>query len=199
MSTSGKQSNTSKKQSNTSKKQSNTLKKQSYKEKINSRFNESYLMGLSTWVYDVLQSYIEKKHLEKEVYINGEIFAQCVKDLVDDLVRYCQFHDIEYPNNSKICAYMASWIIKRKPIQLINEPKDSKHIFHNEHAAFGLVVEGTELTKTNHDDPNSKELAEELQSILYHLRYRNTDPRTMMLLIDALKAGVIMRKKRINR
>lgn len=177
----------------------NTSKKQSYKERIKSRFKDSYIEGLSIWMYDTLDSYIKDKHLEMEVYINGEIFAQCVKDLVDDLARYCQFHDIEYPNNSKIYAYMASWIIKRKPIQFINEPRDSKHIFHNEHAAFGLVVEGTDLLNTNHDSPKTKELTEELQSILYHLRYRNTDPRTMLLLIDALKAGVIMRKKRINK
>lgn len=176
----------------------NNSKKQSYKERIKSRFTESYILGLSNWMYDALDSYIKVNHLEKEVYINGEIFAQCVRDFVDDLARYCQFHDIVYPNNSKIYAYMASWIIKRKPIQFVDEPKDSKHIFHNEHAAFGLVVEGTELLNTNHDEPKTKELEEELQSILYHLRYRNTDPRTMLLLIDALKAGVIMRKKRGN-
>ena len=132
--------------------------------------------------------------MEESVYINAEIFSQCVKDLVDDLVRLCKFHDIKYPNNSKIYSYMASWIIKRKPIQFLTEPRNHKDVFHNENAAYALILAETDIIHSLYYENNKEELNKDLKQIIYHLKYRNTDPRTMMLLIDALRAGVLVRR-----
>lgn len=167
-------------------------KSPTFKEEVEAYFDEEYLEFLGEWLKEALESYIELNNAEDEVYINSELFVQCLKDLVSDLVRLCQYHNIKYPNNSKIYSYMASWIVKRKPLQFVDNIIDPKSIFHNENAAYALIITGTGMIKTKYSTNNEEELAKELESISYHIKYRNTDPRTMMLLLDSLRAGVIV-------
>ena len=166
-------------------------KNESLKEVVYRVFDRDYIIGITTLFHELLVRYYEKKHLEEVAYINEELVDQCVDDILIDLARLCDFHDIDEANDAKIYSYFASWVIKRKPFQLkSDENLATKYRFINEAFAVALIMEATDIMSTKLPKDRKNRLVMPMKSISYHLRYRNTDPKALLLLMNGIEAGI---------
>lgn len=107
-----------------------------------------------------------------------------------DIVRLKHFHDIDLVNYIKLISYTASWIIKRKPFQLL-ENAGEEYIYINEKFALSLLLQAVGFFDSNMKIKEGEEgkLAKNVSAIFYHLKYRNTNPQTLELLLVGIENG----------
>ena len=63
--------------------------------------------------------FIHEYALAKKATVNRRMLAEAVHDYYVDTIRTKDFHEITYTNAEKVYAYMAYWLLRRKPIQVI--------------------------------------------------------------------------------
>ncbi len=121
---------------------------------------------------------------------NDNIFEYCLIDILVDIARLKHFHDISRVNYIKFIAYTASWCLKRKPFQLI-EGCDEKYIYVNERFALTILLQASGCYDENFDysAEDQQELINTIKQMIYHLKYRNTNPQTLELLLIGMNAG----------
>lgn len=165
-------------------------KKKTVKEELNSVFTDSYIRNSGTLIRDSAKDFYEQNHLEGKVYFNDEIFKHFLIDFLTDLSRLKPFHEIDFVNYIKFNSYAASWIIKRKPFQLIEGGND-EYIYINEVFALTLLLQagGCYQDGVNYLEKEYEEIVSDVKQIYYHLKYRNTNPQTLELLLKGLDFG----------
>lgn len=123
---------------------------------------------------------------EKDFFLNERILMHAILDYFTDITRLKKFHDIKLINEDKIISYESSWLIRRKPIQILSN-KES-HVYVNEKFVLAILV--THLTKgTITTLENHKILDNFCDILLYYLKFRNCDPKILEIMICAFKAG----------
>lgn len=167
----------------------------SIKEGLLSTFDESYIRGISNMIHLFAENFYNLNHLDGKVYFDDHIMEYCLEDILVDIARLKYFHDIKYVNEIKLMAYIASWILKRKPFQLI-EGCDSKFIYINEKFALSILVQTVGLNNPDmfYRDENRESIVRNMDAIFYHLKYRNTNPQTLELLLMGIQTGMMMEK-----
>jgi hypothetical protein len=76
----------------------------------------------------MLHEFINYNNFECDVKINGRMLKEAVVDYFSDIVRVKEFHTIKNTNKAKIYGYMAYWLLRRKPIQVINNFNGCEYI-----------------------------------------------------------------------
>lgn len=167
----------------------------SYNEEIKEYFTDEYIENLGTLLYAQAELFIESRELSEFVYINEPIYQLFLIDMLVDLARLKGFHEIEKLNYAKLMAYAASWWIKRKPIQL-KETCPEKYIYMNEEFARTLLIHAAGCMENNVwvKAADLDEIEKTLDHILYHLKFRNTNPQTLELLVVGFKGGMELLK-----
>lgn len=168
----------------------NTKQAKNLKEALNQSFTDDYMKNFGLLIHKLAEQFSEINRLEGKVYFNDDIFQHCLIDILVDIARLKHFHDISYINYVKFAAYTASWCIKRKPFQLI-EGCDEKYIYVNERFALTLLLEAAECYDENahYYTEDKEELLKGIEQMFYHLKYRNTNPQTLELLLVGLECG----------
>lgn len=160
------------------------------KEELNESFTDSYIKNVGLLIHMLAENFSRENDLEGKVYFNDEIFQYCLIDILVDIVRLKHFHDISKVNYTKLAAYMASWCLKRKPFQIV-EGCDERYIYVNERFALSLLLDAAECydENTKYCAEDQAELIKGINQIFYHLKYRNTNPQTLELLLIGLENG----------
>lgn len=165
------------------------------KEELNNAFSDEYIYNAGLLIHGLAEKFFEERKLEGKVYFNDTIFEYCLIDILVDIARLKYFHDIELVNYIKLIAYTASWCLKRKPFQLI-EGSEEEFIYINEQFALSLLLQAAGCY-----DESVEYVAEEREKIIkiitqifYHLKYRNTNPQTLELLLVGIDYGKKMYK-----
>lgn len=116
------------------------------KEKIQSRYD---------WLNELLQLYIQKRNYQDKVIVSQDILKHIIVDYFVDIDRLKEFQEIELVHSSKIYAYLCFWILRHKPIQLVNEEGLGDIAFINEDFVCTLLrsylfseLEGTVLLES---------------------------------------------------
>ncbi len=120
------------------------------------------------------------------VRMNKSILKAAMLDYAVDVKRLKGLHPIENINDDKIKAYECAWLLKRKPIQLLQD--DSDYVYINEKFVAWLLMEHLVGDLENSD--KYKSLEEFYQGALYHLIYRSTEPQTLEFMIVAFKSAL---------
>lgn len=139
------------------------------------------------------ENFFELKDLEGKVYFNEDIFDDCLIDILVDLERLKDFHNIDKVNYIKLMAYTASWCLKRKVFQII-EGCEKEWIYVNEKFALMLLLQASGCFDENvlYGADDQRNLMKNVDQIFYHLRYRNTNPQTLELLLVGLESGKML-------
>jgi hypothetical protein len=136
------------------------------------------------------QDFIQGMGYRDHVVCNENILMLAVLGCYSDIMRLKVFHEIERVNDIKIVAYETAWLLKRRPLQIIDS-EDKKYAFCNEQFAFSQITlwlkedeleRGTEIL--SHED-----LKFFSDTLFYHLKYRNYDPQTLELMLASFMAG----------
>lgn len=94
----------------------NFLIKEFGKEKIQKRY---------CFLYELLNEYVKSSDYTENLIISSPLLDQVITDYFTDVYRLKKFHeDIIYINDIKIHAYLAYWVCRRKPIQIVKNFND---------------------------------------------------------------------------
>ncbi len=160
------------------------------KEELNASFTDEYIRNAGVLIHRLAERFYEENHLAGKVYFNDDIFEYCLIDILVDIARLKYFHDISRVNYIKFIAYTASWCLKRKPFQII-EGCDEEYIYVNERFALTLLLQAVNCydESVNYYAEDQEELVKGIGQIYYHLKYRNTNPQTLELLLIGWENG----------
>lgn len=160
-------------------------------------FDRSFIDAYGRMIHGLAFKFYKRFELEGKVFFDEEIFSSCLIDMLVDLERLKYFHELENISFERLISYAASWIIKRKPFQIAdneNAHKDNRCRFINEKFAFFLLMIGfgfdTDRYKVDAD--KTEKVKNIFKRINYHLRYRNTSPRTLELLLYGIECGACL-------
>lgn len=175
----------------------NEVKELSYNELV-SHFGEETIQDRYKFLYDKMSEYIQARNIEDLVVINEDILQQMVMDYFADIYRLKSFHNIDKVNITKIVAYEVYWLLRRKPIQLINySNNNSKLTFVNE--GFLTTFIAHECLEPRATAPMSSAQEDDFMNYLKHvnycLKYRYIDKQWLETVLYSLEIGKIISMK----
>lgn len=81
-------------------------------------FGEEKIRERMAFLINTANLLIESREVEEYVFVNKKLIEQIVIDYFADVKRLKDFHGIEKIDSSKIAAYTAYWVLKRKPLHI---------------------------------------------------------------------------------
>ena len=134
------------------------------------------------------QEFIKEMGYQEHVFCNETMLMFAVLGYYSDIMRLKDFHKIDNEHDTKALAYEVTWLLKRRPLQILNS-NDQKYIFCNEQFAFSQI---TYWLKKNDGDMGTEALSELKffsNTLFYHLKYRSYEPQTLELMLVSFMAG----------
>jgi len=141
------------------------------------------------YIFFKMNLFIEQFALKGKVIVNRRILAEAIHDYYVDTIRVKDFHGMEYTNTEKVYAYRAYWLLRRKPLQAIEEFSGCEFI--NE-LFITLVLSSAIATEKNipKDKRENNPTFKKLQELLfYNLKYRPVSQQSLELMIEAFFSG----------
>lgn len=153
-------------------------------------FKEERIESRYAWLYDLMTDYIKSEKLSDKVYISEDILNHVLIDYFVDIYRLKEFQGIEKTHDSKIYAYIISWILRHKPLQIKSENAD-KCAFVNEHFCSELIKSYLFKKPKNVSILNSKkeQMDAFLETLLYYFKYRDYSAKSIEMMLLAFEAG----------
>ena len=133
--------------------------------------------------------FIDHNTLAKKVTINRRMLTEAIHDYFVDTVRTKEFHNIEFTNSEKVYAYMAYWLLRRKPMQVIEEFEGCKfvnEIFITLFLSSSIASEKGISKDQRENNPTFRKFQELL---FYNLKYRPVSQQSLELMIEAFFCG----------
>lgn len=167
--------------------QDNTL---SY-EMIVNYFEKETIQDRYKYLYDKMQEYITERKQSESLVVNEDILHQVVMDYFTDIYRIKEFHKIEHINITKIVAYEVFWILRRKPLQIVDGHSDTRLVFANEGFLTTFIAHELLIPEETipMNDRQEKAFLQYLQHINYHLKYRNVDKQCLETMLYSFSTG----------
>lgn len=155
------------------------------KDRINNRFQN---------FCTAYQEFVVVSHIENDVTLNSFSLLHAVLDYFTDISRLKKFHKIEHTNSFKIVAYEISWLLRRKPIQILKDETEEL-VYVNEKFVLSYVMSYfTKLVGSDFYDglrENNKRVIDGyVNSLYYYLKYRNCNSQTLEFALLSLGAGI---------
>jgi len=137
----------------------------------------------------MIHSFIAAEKIDQYVAIDLEMLKTAVCDYFVDIARVKDFHDIAKVNTEKVYGYMAYWLLKRKPIQVISPFPQSTFI--NELFITGYLVSNMLAEKNINLTQCAQNAAfDQFRSLIYYnLKYRLVTQQSLELMIEAFFCG----------
>ena len=155
------------------------------------KFGEETIKSRHKWISDTLIVWIEQHDYSQRVEVMSEQIDQILIDYFVDIDRLKEFSEIERTNTAKIYAYMAYWILRRKPLQVVTKDAAEDLVFVNENFVadflFGYVYENPANVSIVASQRDQVGLFED--TLRYYVKYRNITPQVIEMLLLAFQAG----------
>ena len=173
------------------------------KEKIIEHFGEVKIVDRYDYIRSKISDFLTAKKVLDYTLINSDILDQVIIDYFADILRLKEFHEIDKANSKKITSYMAYWLLRRKPIQIVLESNKSKVIdpFINEKFVVSYIAKDFFVPEYELVPPNeliAKETKEFLNHLLYHFKYRPIYQQDIELMLYAFEIGNILGKGKVD-
>ena len=170
---------------------------------IISEFTEEKIQRRFQDLYAAIEAFLEEFEIREEVRINSYALQHAVLDYFTDISRLKKFHKIDRINIYKIMAYELSWILRRKPIQVIidedeleDRSKAETLVFINEKFVLSYITDfftyliGQDFYVTM-NSPNKDSFDGYLDSLFYYLKYRNCSSQALEFALLSFGAGIV--------
>lgn len=148
-------------------------------------------------IYSDMQAYINASGFQGKVYINELSLGYALTDYFEDIRRLKGFHHISHINSIKLVAYMAYWLLRRKPMQIIDLDKELLYV--NERFVLAYVLEFlSDTKKSNILVRENAGLEAFSESLFYFFKYRYFDAKGIEMIIMAFFAGQIYQSEDVD-
>lgn len=166
-------------------------------EEIVEHFGEDKLIARYETIEQYMLNFIERSGYTDKVVIASSVLNQALIDYFADIDRLKNFHHIDRVNYVKIHAYSAYWILRRKPIQIVEDnDEDIELAFVNENFVASYLMRF--LREDNHGvvikENDRQEYNEFVNNLKYVLRYRVVTAQMIETMIESYKAGRIFER-----
>lgn len=136
-----------------------------------------------------MQDVLEALNLMKYIDINTSLLGQAIIDYFEDIDRLKKFEDIDKTNVDKIYAYETFWLLRRKPIQIVDNNIGMSFTHINEKVlTFILIAKMIGEVGKNSDDRNPK-LEPFVELIYYNFKFRIFTQKSLEFAISAFFCG----------
>lgn len=169
----------------------------SYQDVLNS-FGEKKVAERYDNIFLQLEGFIKRNKYTGKVIVCPSIVNQLIIDYFTDLYRLKEFHHIDLANYVKITAYMAYWLVRRKPLQIIKDDvEDIELAFCNENFVLSFLMRFLQNGVTNVND-ESGIFREFVSTLSYTLRYRTLTAQMLELMLEGFMGGKVLQQSVID-
>ena len=164
-------------------------------------FGQDKLKERVAFLVETAYFLVKSRNIDKYVIINKRLIKEIVLDYFSDIQRLKEFHEIEKTELSKVAAYTAYWVLKRKPIQIKDELDDETY------DTFPLLLDVNEwfasylfkymvfdhrvpLMHPANDVEKRKRWNAFNHNLIYFFTYRIVTPQALELTMNALMSDV---------
>lgn len=155
------------------------------------RFGEEKVKSRSEWLCDQLNDYIDSRNIADKVIVSQNILKHVLVDYFVDIDRLKEFSQIPRANDTKIYAYTCYWLLRHKPIQIIQQKDAPELVFVNEEFVSCLLR--SYLFSDPDDIPIVNSRKDSVDSfvgtMLYYFKYREYSAKTIEMIILAFLGG----------
>ena len=136
-----------------------------------------------------MNKFVTEFGLDKKVVVLGRPLKQALVDYFVDIERVKTFHKITNINVAKIYAYTAYWLLKRKPIQVIQPFNGCEYV--NELFVTAFLASSFSAQKgINNVQKNKNPVFQEFHDLIfYNLKYRTISQQSLELMLEAFFCG----------
>lgn len=157
-------------------------------------FGEEVIHDRVKFVYEKMSQYLAERKLSAKIVIDNDILHQAILDYFADIYRIKVFHGIDRVNLNKIDGYEIYWLLRRKPMQVIDKQENRNLVFVNE--GFLTVFIAHECLSPNESvtrtEDQEKALLGYLDHIFYSLKYRKVDQQWLETILYSIDVGKLL-------
>ena len=155
------------------------------------KFGEEKIISRYNCLYELLSAYLKRKRLEERIHIIPAVLDHVIVDYFVDIYRLKDFQGMELVNDTKILAYTSFWLLRHKPLQIVDAEKADDLVYVNEDAVGEILR--TQLFKDPEDTVLLPEQAGRIDDFVntmkYFFQYRLYTAQNIELMIMAFGAG----------
>lgn len=148
---------------------------------------------------DLNQAYVEfikSENIADKVTINSFMLIHAIMDYFTDISRLKEFHKIDFTNSYKTMAYEISWLLRRKPIQVLEDYQEEL-VYINEKFILSYAINFITTCKESVRYQQLSKIRQQcfngfIESFYYHLKYRNCSAQSLELALLSFEAGVTL-------
>lgn len=140
------------------------------------------------------EEFISDNKLDGMVQLNTHTLLHAILDYFTDVSRLKSFHQIKRTNSFKVTAYEVSWLLRRKPLQILQDNLEEL-VYVNEKFVLSYIMNYfTQLVGYDFlselKEENGKAIRGYIDSLYYYLKYRNCNSQTLELAFLSIGAGI---------
>lgn len=155
------------------------------------KFTEEKIKSRYDCLFELLTTYLKRKRLEERICIVPAILDHVVVDYFVDIYRLKDFQGMDLVNDTKIMAYTSFWLLRHKPLQILDVENADDLVYVNEDAVGEILR--TQLFKDPADTvllPGRAEKIDDfVRTMKYFFQYRLYTAQNIELMIMAFNAG----------
>ena len=152
-------------------------------------YTNEYILTRFRDLLKYLQKFLNVKGVAENVKIDMNLLKRAVIDYFVDTVRIKEFHKISNTKTEKIYSYTAYWLLRRKPIQVVDNFLESPFINESFVASYLLNGMFAEKNLAFEENANKASLDGFIILLIYNLKYRQVSQQSLELMIKAFYCG----------
>ena len=158
--------------------------------------SEDVLFGMVEELAETLNKYVEKINgltlddMRLDDALIGEAYSR-VDKRKDYFIIY---HDDTQMNELKETALLVYWLLKFKPISIVNEELHKKYPYINETFAVFLIYSTIKEETKRQPDKEFRVSKEYTQKLSYALKFWDLDKEALILIIESLCEGMVVQR-----
>lgn len=166
-------------------------------ESYNDIVNKFGIKTVQQRVLDLNQAYddfINSENISDKVTINSFMLVHAIMDYYTDISRLKDFHKIDNENSYKTLAYQINWLLRRKPIQVLEDGQEEL-VYINEKFILSYTFNFITSCKESIQYYDLSTLKKEcfngyIESFYYFLKFRNCDAQALELALLSFESGL---------
>ena len=163
--------------------------KTDYTDLINEYSEDAIAERIDSWK-ERITAFIDSRGLTGKVRVSDKNLWMALLSYFSDIKRLKSFHGIKGTSGIKIHSYTAYWLLRKKPLQVLEDFDDCERI-NERFVAFVLVdfllLDWAEAVLTG---KAKEQFLEFTQTLYYTFSYRDYSAQSIELVLTAFLAGI---------
>lgn len=136
-----------------------------------------------------MQDVLEALGIIDKVRIDTQLLGQAVLNYFEDIDRLKEFEGINRTNEDKIYGYGTFWLLRDKPIQIMDNELSYEYLYINEKVFTWMLISKMLKEAGIGIDDNNSHLRPFLKLLYYNFKFRHYTQQSIELMVTAFFCG----------